>query len=244
MAAGRSSRYGCPTGDDMYDLYIGNKNYSSWSLRPWVLLRVLGIPFRERLVPFGGATDPDAFRAFSPTGKVPCLVDGATTVWDSLAITEYLGERHAGVWPAEAATRAWARSAAAEMHSGFSALRDACTMNCGLRVTLHSINEPLRRELARLEGLWAEGLSKFGGPFLAGERFCAVDAFFAPVAFRLQTYEPPVAAAARHYAAQLLALPPMQECYAAALAETWRDPAHEDEARGVGVWVADLRAGS
>ena len=122
----------------MYDLFIGNKNYSSWSLRPWVLLRELGIPFRERLVPFGGA-DPDAFRAFSPTGKVPCIVDGAITVWDSLAITEYIGERHAGVWPAEAAARAFARSAAAEMHSGYFALRDACTMNCGIRVKLRAI---------------------------------------------------------------------------------------------------------
>ena len=93
----------------MFDLFIGNKNYSSWSLRPWVLMRELNIPFRENLVPFGGAQNPDAFRDFSPTGKVPCLVDGNVTVWDSLAITEYLGERHAGVWPAEAAARAWAR---------------------------------------------------------------------------------------------------------------------------------------
>ena len=127
----------------MYDLFIGNKNYSSWSLRPWVLMRELNIPFRENLVPFGGAQNPDAFRGFSPTGKVPCLVDGSITVWDSLAITEYVGERHAGVWPAEAAARAWARCASAEMHSGFFALRNACTMNCGIRVTLKSIDAPL-----------------------------------------------------------------------------------------------------
>ena len=99
----------------MFDLFIGNKNYSSWSLRPWVLMRELNIPFRERLVPFGGARNPHAFRDFSPTGKVPCLVDGSITVWDSLAITEYLGERHVGVWPAEAVARTWARSASAEM---------------------------------------------------------------------------------------------------------------------------------
>ena len=104
----------------MYELYIANKNYSSWSLRPWVLMRELAIPFQEKLVPFGAG----AFQAFSPTGKVPCLVDGSTTVWDSLSITEYVGERHADVWPAESATRAWARSAAAEMHSGFFALRN------------------------------------------------------------------------------------------------------------------------
>jgi len=228
----------------MYDLFIGNKNYSSWSLRPWVLLRELGIFFRERLVPFAGLDNFDAFRAFSPTGKVPCLVDGPTTVWDSLAITEYIGERHAGVWPAEAAARAWARSAAAEMHSGYVALRNTCTMNCGIRVQLPPIPAPLARELARLEELWAEGIAEFGGPYLAGARFGAVDAFFAPVAFRIQSYEPPLNAGARRYAAQLLALPSMQDWYAAALAEIWRDPAHEEEARAVGPWTADLRASS
>jgi len=225
----------------MYDLFIGNKNYSSWSLRPWVLLRELGIPFRERLVPFGGG-DPETFRAFSPTGKVPCLVDGSTTVWDSLAITEYVGERHAGVWPSEAAARAFARSAAAEMHSGYFALRDVCTMNCGIRVKLRAVTPALQRDLARLEELWADGLGRFGGPFLTGARFTAVDAFFAPVAFRIQTYEPPVNPAARRYAAQLLALPAMQEWYTAALRETWRDEPHEAEARAVGDWTADLRA--
>jgi glutathione S-transferase len=228
----------------MFELFIGNKNYSSWSLRPWVLMRVLDIPFRETLVPFGGAENPDAFRRFSPTGKVPCLVDGATTVWDSLAIAEYIGERHGGVWPAEAQARAWARSAAAEMHSGFFALRNACTMNCGIRVKLRSIDAPLMRELERLTELWADGLARFGGPFLAGTRFCAVDAFFAPVAFRVQTYEPPLHPAARRYAAQLLDLPAMKEWYAAALRETWRDPEHEVEARAAGEWLADLRVNS
>ena len=226
----------------MYDLFIGNKNYSSWSLRPWMLMRELNIPFREKLVPFGGAANPHAFRAFSPTGKVPCLVDGNTTVWDSLAITEYLAERHAGVWPAEVSARAWARCASAEMHSGFVALRDACTFNCGIRVTLSAIGAPLTRDLARLEELWADGIGRFGGPFLTGTRLCAVDAFFAPVAFRVQTYEPPLNAGARRYAAQLLALPKMAEWYAAALEETWRDEAHEAEARVVGTWKADLRA--
>jgi glutathione S-transferase len=222
----------------MYDLFIGNKNYSSWSLRPWLLLRALDIPFRERLVVFGS----DDFSEFSPTGKVPCLVDGAITVWDSLAITEYLGERHANVWPAEATARAWARSAAAEMHSGFGALRDVCTMNCGIRVKLHNVSAALQRDLSRLEELWGDGLARFGGPFLTGTRFCAVDAFFAPVAFRIQSYEPPINAAARRYAATLLALPAMNDWYAAALTETWRDEPHEAEARAVGEWTADLRA--
>jgi glutathione S-transferase len=226
----------------VYDLFIGNKNYSSWSLRPWVLMRELNIPFREDLVPFGGAQNPHAFRDFSPTGKVPCLVDGSITVWDSLAITEYLGERHAGVWPAEAVARAWARSGSAEMHSGFSALRIACPMNCGLRITLRSIEAALNRDLARLEELWADGLNRFGGPFLTGQQFCAVDAFFAPVAFRIQTYEPPLGSGARRYAAQLLALTSMKDWYNAALQETWRDEEHEIEARALGEWREDLRA--
>ena len=153
--------------------------------------------------------NPDAFRGFSPTGKVPCLVDGNITVWDSLAITEYVGERHAGVWPAEAAARAWARCASAEMHSGFFALRNACTMNCGIRVTLRSIDAPLKRDLARLEELWADGIGRFGGPFLTGARFCAVDAFFAPVAFRIQTYNRRSTRRAALCRA-LLALPAMQ----------------------------------
>jgi glutathione S-transferase len=224
----------------MYDLYIGNKNYSSWSLRPWVLMRELGIPFNERQVVF--SANNESFRDFSPTGKVPCLIDGPLTVWDSLAITEYLAERHANVWPAEAKARAWARSAAAEMHSGYSTLRDICTMNCGIRVKLNAIPPALQRDLSRLEELWAEGLSNFGGPFLTGQRFCAVDAFFAPVAFRLQTYEPPVNPAARRYAEQLLALASMKAWYAGALAETWRDEPHEAEARTAGVKTADFRA--
>jgi glutathione S-transferase len=226
----------------MFDLYIGNKNYSSWSLRPWVLMRELDIPFREILVPFGGASNPDAFRAFSPSGKVPCLVDGPVTVWDSLAITEYVAERHAGVWPAEAAARAWARCAAAEMHSGFQALRNTCGMNCGLRIQLHAIDVALDRDLRRLEQLWADGLGRFGGPFLAGARFSAADAFFAPVALRIQTYDPPLATDARRYVSRLLALPSLQQWYTAALAETWRDEEHEQEVRGVGAWTQDLRA--
>ncbi len=173
---------------------------------------------------------------------MPCLVDGATTVWDSLAITEYLAERHAGVWPADPVARAWARCAAAEMHSGFQALRNTCGMNCGLRIRLHAIDAALKRDLDRIEQLWADGLTRFGGPFLTGATFCAVDAFFAPVAFRIQTYDPPRSAESQRYVAQLLGLPAMQQWYAAALAETWRDVEHEEELRAVGVWTEDLRA--
>ena len=132
-------------------------------------MRELNIPFREVLVPFGGAQNPDAFRAFSPTGKVPCLVDGTTTVWDSLAITEYLAERHAGVWPADPVARAWARSAAAEMHSGFQALRNTCGMNCGLQGPTAFDRRGADSVICdRIEQLWADGLARFGGPFLTG----------------------------------------------------------------------------
>ncbi len=226
----------------MFELYIANKNYSSWSLRPWILLRQLDIAFREHLVPFGGADDPDNFRSFSPTGKVPCLVDGPLTVWDSLAIVEYVAEQHPAVWPAGRQPRAWARCAAAEMHSGFHALRSRCTMNCGIRVKLPAIATDLGRDLARLEQLWSDGLRRFDGPFLAGGQFSAADAFFAPVALRVQTYGLPLSEPARRYVEQLLALPAMKEWYAAALVEPWREAAHEDEARATGEWLQDLRA--
>ena len=223
----------------MPTLYIANKNYSSWSLRPWVLMRELGIPFEEKLKPFGL---PGSFRSFSPSGKVPCLVEGDTVVWDSLAIVEYLAERHPGVWPADAEARAWARSAAAEMHSGFSTMRTIFGMNCGLRVRVDPLPLALLDDLARLEELWGDGLSRFGGPFLAGASFSAVDAFFAPVAFRIQTFQPPLGATASAYAQRLLALPAMQSWYADALAEVWRDEAHDAEAREFGTITADLRA--
>lgn len=225
----------------MYALYIANKNYSSWSLRPWVLMKALGIPFEERLQVFREGSNFDPFRAFSPAGLVPCLHDGPTVVWDSLAIAEYLAERHAGVWPADAPARAFARCVAAEMHSGFPVLRSICTMNCGLRIRLREVTPALQRNLDRIGELWNEGLGRFGGPFLAGPAFTAADAFYAPVAFRVQTYDLRLPGAAADYARRLLALPAMQDWYAAALAETWREQAHEAEAREVGTVLADLR---
>jgi glutathione S-transferase len=206
-------------------------------------MRALGIAFEEKLVPFGPGSNWDAFRDFSPNGKVPCLVDDGTTVWDSLAITEYLAERHPGVWPSDARGRAFARCAAAEMHSGFNALRGQCTMNCGIRVKLHRVDDALARDLARIAELWNEGLAAFGGPFLAGAEFTAADAFYAPVAFRIQTYSPPLDAAAMAYAQRLLELPAMREWYDSALAETWRDAGHEAEVQHWGEVVGDLRAG-
>ncbi|WP_434721878.1 glutathione S-transferase family protein [Mesorhizobium sp. RIZ17] len=226
----------------MYVLHIANKNYSSWSLRPWVLMRTLDIPFEEQLNPLPTGSSWNVYRQTSPNGRMPCLVDDGWAVWDSLAIVEYLAERHSGVWPADARARAWARSAAAEMHSGFSALRGACSMSCGVRVELFETSEALRHDLFRLGDLWNDGLARFGGPFLAGGSFSAVDAFFAPVAFRLKSYRLAVEGAAAAYPPRLLDLPAMREWYVSALAETWREPGHDAEIGAAGVIVEDLRA--
>lgn len=231
----------------MFDLYIANKNYSSWSLRPWVLMKVLEIPFNEHLMPFEGGfgASHDTFIHFSPSGLVPCLVDEAVddglAVWDSLAIIEYLAEQHASVWPRDKAARAWARAATAEMHSGFGALRDECSMNCGVRVALNSLSAKLKADVTRLDALWQQGLERFGGPFLAGEHFTAVDAFYAPVAFRIQTFNLPMSEESQAYVERLLALPAMQAWYQAALEETWREPMHEDETLKNGTLNADYR---
>jgi glutathione S-transferase len=226
----------------MYQLYIANKNYSSWSLRPWVLMQELGIPFNEQLMQFDEGSSWQSFRKFSPTGRVPCLIDDGTVVWDSLGITEYLAEGHHSIWPSDPIARAWARCAAAEMHSGFSELRNRCSMNCGIRVRLSEITPALSRDLSRLAELWNEGLARFGGPFLAGKAFSAVDAFFAPVAFRAQTYGLKFDPVSNAYLQRLLALPSMQRWYAAGLAERWREPAHEAETKGAGALLEDLRA--
>jgi glutathione S-transferase len=226
----------------MYDLYIANKNYSSWSLRPWVLMRELEIAFREHLLPFGQESRWQEYRKISPSGKVPCLVDGDTVVWDSLAIAEYLAERHPAVWPDEAGARAWARSAAAEMHSGFGELRTRCSMSCGQRVRLNEHPAALERDVARLGALWNDGLRRFGGPFLAGKAFTAVDAFYAPVAFRIQTYGLTLDAAAAAYAQRLLDTRAMREWYGDALKETTRDLPHEEEISRMGKVLEDCRA--
>ncbi len=226
----------------MYELYIANKNYSSWSLRPWVLMRQRGIPFDERLMFFGEDAKWQAFRKISPSGLVPCLVDGGTVVWELLSIVEYLAERHDGVWPSDSLARAWTRSAAAEMHAGFGTLRSVCSMSVGIRVRLHAVTPPLQRDLDRLDTLWRDGFARFGGPFLAGPSFTAVDAFFAPVAFRIQTYGIALGETAKAYTARLLALPAMQEWQAAALRETAREAGHDAEALNAGTLIEDRRA--
>jgi glutathione S-transferase len=170
-------------------LHIGEKRYSSWSARPWILLRGLGLPFTERLV----SLQPDAGKAerFSrlPGGRVPVLEDGPLLVWDSLAIAEHLAERHPGVWPVDPVARAFARSSCAEMHGGFQALRAQMSMDVAARRPQRRRSQAVLAEIARIEALWTEARRRFGqgGPYLFGA-FSAADAYFAPVAFRFRTY--------------------------------------------------------
>ena len=227
-----------------YVLITANRNYSSWSLRPWLLMRELGIAFEDWIEPFKAADNWAAFRAFSPTGQVPVLLDGDRTVWDSLGIALYLAERHPDVWPEDDAARAWAISATCEMHGGFSALRNERTMNVGVRVAAAPGGPALARDVARITELWAEGLARFGGPWLAGPAFGAVDAFFAPVAFRVRTYGIDVGEPGRRWVEQVLAHPAMREWERQALAETWREEAHETELAAAGTITADHRHGT
>ena len=226
----------------MYQLFIGNKNYSSWSLRPWLLATQLEIPFEEQLVPFDEGGSWQKFRKFSPTGLVPCLVDGETTVWDSLAIAEYLYESFPAVWPREKVVRAWARSAAAEMHAGFFALRNQCSMNCGVTVSLHRVDDALQKNLNRIDELWQQGFDRFGGPYLAGEVFTAVDAFFAPVVIRLHGYQLSLSDVSMAYCQRIQNLPAMQAWIDEALKEPWREVEHEAELQAFGSILADRRA--
>ena len=227
----------------MFRLITANRNYSSWSLRPWLLMKQLAIPFVDEVQPFAAPVNYAAFRAFSPTGQVPVLIDGERTVWDSLGIALYLADRHPAVWPQEGEARGWAMCAAAEMHAGFGALRNDCTMNVGVQVEPHPPSAALAKDIARITELWAEGLSRFGGPFLAGPAFSAVDAFFAPVAFRVRTYGLDVGPAGQAWVEQMLTLPAMQQWEAEALAESWREASHEAELAAAGRITADYRTG-
>ena len=224
-----------------YTLITANRNYSSWSLRPWVLMKGLGIAFTDRLEPFTKPDNYADFRAFSPTGQVPVLFDGERVIADSLGIALYLAERHAGVWPGDAEARIFAQGAVAEMHGGFGHLRNDCTMNIGVRVAPKPMSEGLRRNVARLREIFETGLDRFGGPWLAGAEFSAADAFYAPVAFRIRTYGLDVGRG-QAWSGQMLAHPAMQQWEAEALAETWREASHEEELAAAGAITADYRA--
>ncbi len=197
-----------------YTLLIGNKNYSSWSLRPWLLLHAFGVPFTEERHVF----DTPEFaaeiqsRKRSPNGKVPVLVEGDITVWDSLAISEYLAERHAGMWPVDAAARAHARCACAEMHSGFQAVRNWMPMNVRHSYPIAVPREDVQKDIDRIQALWTEARVKFGadGSFLYG-KFSVADAYFAPVVFRFNTYAVMCSPIVTDYMKAMLAHPSMQQ---------------------------------
>ncbi|MBX3586166.1 MAG: glutathione S-transferase family protein [Ramlibacter sp.] len=213
----------------MLKLYIGNKNYSSWSMRPWVLLKQAGIPFEEVLVRFDSFDADSSFKKaladINPVGKVPVLVDDALVVWDTLAIAEYLAEKFPGkkLWPQDAAARARARSICAEMHSGFGALRSACPMN--VEASLASAgaliwrDKPdVRADVQRIVGMWSGLLEAHGGPMLFGE-FSIADAYFAPVCLRLKNYGLPVPGHITDYIRRVCALPGVKAWIDDALAE-------------------------
>jgi len=223
-----------------YTLITANRNYSSWSLRPWVLMKALGIAFEDRLEPFTKPDNYDDFRKFSPTGQVPVLIDGDRRIADSLAITLYLAERHKGVWPADEEARIFAQGAVAEMHGGFGHLRNDCTMNVGVRVSPKPMSLGLQRNVARVREIFEDGLNRFGGPWLAGSEFTAADAFFAPVAFRIRTYGLEVGKG-QAWVEHILAHPAMQQWEAEALAEDWREESHEAELAAAGIITADYR---
>ncbi len=209
-------------------LYIGNKNYSSWSMRPWLLMRQRGIAFQEiklRLSFDAGSPFKDQLLELAPTGKVPLLIDGEFAVWDTLAIAEYLAEKFPALqlWPTHTRHRARARCLCAEMHSGFAALRSSFPMN--IEASLPEVGERVMREsgeaardLERIEQMWTQQLAASGGPFLFGE-FGIADAYFAPVCTRIQTYGLAVNPASRGYLERIFALPAFQSWRQDALAE-------------------------
>jgi glutathione S-transferase len=211
-------------------LVIGNKNYSSWSLRPWLVLKQAQIPFEEIRIALYTPGMRENIRAYSPAGKVPVLVDGTVTVWDSLAICEYLAERFpdARLWPDSREARALARAISAEMHAGFAALRQHMSMNCRRSLVGRGKGTGVREDIARIEAIWNDCRTRFGagGDMLFG-RFSIADAMFAPIALRFQTYGVELPGAPGAYAKTILALPAIQEWMAAARAEKETIPQFE-----------------
>jgi glutathione S-transferase len=206
-------------------LVIANKAYSSWSLRPWILLAHFKIPFEEVVIPLDEPTTRKRILAFAPNGKCPSLHDGAISVWESLAIVEYVAEKYPdkAIWPRATAARAYARSLSSEMHAGFQALRQHCPTNFRRPVRKLELTEAVEADVARIEAAWAEARKTFGaaGPFLFG-RFSAADAMFAPVVNRLHVYDVKVKKATRDYMDAIMALPAWKAWIKDAEAEEWR----------------------
>ena len=214
-------------------LVIGNKNYSSWSMRPWMALKALSIPFSEIVIPlYTNAADKQRILDVTTSGKVPALVDGDITVWDSLAIIEYLAERFpdAELWPKDRAARAHARSISAEMHSGFMALRNECGMNIHRPVASKKLSEDALANVARIQQIWTDCHARYGGegPYLFGA-FTAADAMFAPVVHRFRTYDIATSPPVRDYMKSMLANPAFGKWTDDALAETLRIPKFETD---------------
>jgi len=205
-------------------LVIGNKNYSSWSMRPWLALKANHIAFEEVFIPlYTGDTDKKRILGFTQSGKVPALLDDDVTIWDSLAIIEYAAERfpQTRLWPEDRASRAHARSISAEMHSGFAALRNECGMNLHRPVRAIALSADARANVERIQQIWIECRERYGklGPFLFGAKPGMADAMFAPVCTRIRTYALPVGTRAQEYTRHVLALPVFREWEAGALAE-------------------------
>jgi glutathione S-transferase len=212
-------------------LFIGNKLYSSWSLRPWILMKALNLPFQETVIPLSTSETVGLIRAEGAAGKVPILKDGDVTVWESLAIMEYVHDRfpEAGVWPQEIKARTHARVISNEMHAGFQALRQACPMNLGAKLAFKAYSDDVSANVARVEDIWADARGRFGagGSFLFGQ-FSAADAMYAPIVTRLYSYGWPVAPQSRVYMDAVLAHPAFVAWRDAALVEPWYLPHYED----------------
>lgn len=226
-------------------LVVANKMYSSWSLRPWLLMRQLGLPFDEVLVPLRQPDTRERILRYSPAAKVPCLVDDdGTQVWESLAIVEYLAERFPdrGIWPSDRAARALARSISAEMHAGFGALRSACPMNLGRSFAGRDRGERVAADVVRIQAIWADARDRFGtgGPFLFGG-FSGADAMYSAVVTRLDTYGVAVTPESRAYMDAVLSLPAFLAWRDAGRAEEWIVPDDEVDETPVAVFRLDGR---
>lgn len=205
----------------MFELYIGNKNYSSWSLRPWLLMKHFAIPFTEHMVSVAGRDYNAMLKPLAGNARVPCLHDNGFQVWESIAIAEYLAERHPAMWPADAQARARARSISAEMHAGFVSLRTAMPMNLKLKLKGKPPTPEVQRDIDRLIEIWEEARTQFAvgdGPYLFGE-FSVADAMYAPVVWRLHIYNVPLPPVAAAYSEAMRAHPAMQAWYAAGILE-------------------------
>ena len=214
----------------MLKIVIGNQKYSSWSMRPWLALKETGAPFEEVLVGLDLPDTAQQIRKYSPSGRVAALIDGETTVWDSMAICEYLNEKfpQAQLWPRDSKQRALARSVSAEMHSGFANLRTDCSMKILKTFPVAPLRPETRAEVDRIVEIWTDCLQKSGGPYLFGGKPCIADAMYAPVVSRFRSYSIPVSGAAKGYCETVWVWPAVQKWVEDAKAETLRVKRYED----------------